>query len=76
MNVYLSELAEAKLLILNDYLLIGWSVQIRDKFFDKFTRKLNLILLHPQICPQSMVYKGLYKCVVTKQTTFYYRIAI
>jgi hypothetical protein len=76
MNVYLSELAEAKLLILNDYLLIGWSVQIRDKFFDKFTRKLNLILLRPQICPQSMVYKGLYKCVVTKQTTFYYRIAI
>ena len=28
----------------------------------------------PEICPQSKIFEGLFKCVVTKQTTFYYRV--
>ena len=75
MNVYLSELAESKLLKLSDYLLNKWSVKVRDNFIKKLTNKINQISLHPESCPQSIEFKGLFKCVVTKQTTFYYRIS-
>ena len=28
----------------------------------------------PESCPESKDFKGIFKCVVSKQTTFYYRI--
>jgi len=31
-------------------------------------------LIQPDSCPKSSEFDNLYKCVVTKQTTFYYRI--
>ena len=74
MKVYLSELAEEKLLKLSDYLLENWSIKIRDKFIEILTKKIKQISNLPESCPQSLDYKGLYKCTVTKQTTFYYRI--
>ncbi|WP_235420520.1 hypothetical protein [Jejuia pallidilutea] len=40
----------------------------------KFTDKINQISSQPESCPQSIDFNGLYKCVVTKQTTFYYQI--
>lgn len=61
MKVFLSELAENKLLKLND-------------FFKKFTSKVMQISEQPESCPKSLVFNGIYKCVVTKQTSFYYRI--
>ncbi|WP_456439503.1 type II toxin-antitoxin system RelE/ParE family toxin [Psychroserpens sp.] len=76
MNVFLSELAETKLLKLSEYLLENWNLKTRDKFIEKLTEKIKQISLQPQSCPQSLEFKGLYKCVVTKQTTFYYRISI
>jgi hypothetical protein len=30
--------------------------------------------LQPESCPKSKELGGIYKCVVTQQTTFYYRI--
>ena len=36
---------------------------------------MKQISIQPQSCPESSEFKGLYKCVVTKQTTFYYRIS-
>ena len=74
MNVYLSEQAEIKLLQLNDYLLEKWSVKVRNVFIDKLTKKINQIASQPECCPQSKDFPGLFKCVVTKQTTFYYRL--
>jgi plasmid stabilization system protein ParE len=74
MKVFLSELAESKLLQLNDYLLEKWNLKVRNDFIKKFTSKVNQISVQPESCPQSSKYKGLYKCVITKQTTFYYRI--
>jgi len=75
MKVFLSELAEFKLLKLSEYLLENWDLKTRDKFIKKLTEKIKLISVHPKICPQSSEFKGLYKCVVTKQTTFNYRIS-
>ena len=74
MKVFLSELAESKLLILSAYLLENWSVKVRDAFIEKLSDKIKLISFQPNSCPQSSEFEGLYKCVVTKQTTFYYRI--
>ena len=41
----------------------------------KLSEKMKQISIQPQSCPESSEFKGLYKCVVTKQTTFYYRIS-
>ncbi|MCJ7757308.1 MAG: type II toxin-antitoxin system RelE/ParE family toxin [Gillisia sp.] len=74
MKVFLSELAELKLLKLNEYLLENWSKKVRDKFIDKLSERIGQISKQPEICPKSLEFEGLYKCVVTKQSTFYYRI--
>lgn len=74
MRVFLSELAESKLLKLNDFLLENWNIKVRNDFIKKLTIKINQISEQPQSCPQSTEFKGLFKCVVTKQTTFFYRI--
>ena len=76
MEVYLSKLAESKLLKLTEYLIEEWNVKVRDEFINKLTEKINQISSHPKSCPQSNKFKGLFKCVVLKQTTFYYRIHI
>lgn len=74
MKVFISELAESKILRLSEYLLIEWNLKTRDKFISKLTNKIKQISKQPDSCPKSSEYPGLYKCVVTKQTTFYYRI--
>jgi len=75
-RVYLSKIAETKLLELSNYLLEKWSVNVRDEFFNKLTNKLNQISSHPKSCSKSDNFNGLFKCVVSRQTTFYYRIHI
>jgi plasmid stabilization system protein ParE len=74
MKVFLSELAENKLLKLTEFLLENWSLKVRNDFVKKLTSKIGQISDQPESCPQSSEFKGLYKCVLTKQTTFYYRI--
>ena len=74
MKVFLSELAESKLLKLSKYLLEEWNVKTRDKFISKLNDKIKQISIQPDSCPKSSEFKNLYKCVVTKQTTFFYRI--
>ncbi len=66
MKVYLSELAEEKLIILSDYLLAHWNLETKDRFTKKLTNKINQISKQPESCPQSTDFKGLFKCVVTK----------
>ncbi|MEM9685713.1 MAG: type II toxin-antitoxin system RelE/ParE family toxin [Bacteroidota bacterium] len=74
MKVFLSELAESKLLKLSEYLLENWSLRTHDSFIEKFTERVNQIASQLESCPKSDDFDGLYRCGVTKQTTFYYRI--
>jgi plasmid stabilization system protein ParE len=74
MRVFLSDLAELKLLKLNKHLLENWSKKVRDNFIDKLSDRIKQISKQPKSCPESSEFNGLYKCVVTKQSTFYYRI--
>ncbi len=43
-------------------------------FLIYFEEKIIQISKQPKSCPESIDFKGLFKCVVSKQTTFYYRI--
>lgn len=74
MEVYLSELAESKLKILAQHLLENWNYKVKMDFLTKLANKVEQISLQPESCPKSNEFGGIYKCVVTKQTTFFYRI--
>lgn len=76
MKVFLSEIAQNKLLKLNDFLLENWSLKVRNDFIKKLSSKIQQISNQPESCPQSNKFKGLFKCVVTKQTTLYYRVNV
>jgi plasmid stabilization system protein ParE len=75
MNIYFSEIAKFKFKKLISYLLENWSLQVKNDFLKKFDLKISQIKSQPYSCIQSSEFKGLYKCVVTKQTTFYFRIS-
>ncbi len=72
--VFLSPLAEKKLVILLDYLEEKWSIRVRNNFLEKFKSKTELVSMQPKSCPESQNFSNLYKCTVTKQVSFYYRI--
>ena len=74
MKVYFSELAEKKLIDLNNYLLVNWNEKVKNDFKTKLKKRINQIIAQPKSCPESLEFKGLFKCVVSKQNTFYYRI--
>jgi plasmid stabilization system protein ParE len=60
---FLLELAEEKLLHLNDFLLENWNMKVRNDFISKLTSKINQLSKHPLSCPQTTDIKGLFKCV-------------
>jgi len=74
MEVFISELAEYKLKRLIEYLLEEWSHKVKKDFLAKLTEKIEQISRYPESCQKSMEFGGIYRCVVTKQTTFFYRV--
>jgi plasmid stabilization system protein ParE len=74
MKVFLSELAESKLFYLSKYLLEEWDLKTLDQFIQKLSNKIKQISTQPESCPKSSKFNNIYKCVVTQQTTLYYRI--
>lgn len=74
MKVYLSPLTEKKIELLLEYLEQEWSIKSRNEFLLKLKNKIQQISRHPESCIKSKDFPHLYKCVVSKQTSFYYRI--
>ena len=74
MKIYFSPKAEANLLNLSEYLKKEYSIQTLDNFLVKLDSKLKLISNLPFSSPKSLIISQLYKCVVSKQITLYYRI--
>ncbi|MEO5789064.1 MAG: type II toxin-antitoxin system RelE/ParE family toxin [Gelidibacter sp.] len=72
-KVVISKTAEKKLEKLFDYLIRNWSVTVKKEFVEKLDSSIDLIKNQPEIFPESKKTKGLRKCVITKQTTLYYR---
>lgn len=74
MRVFFSNRAKDRLEHLLDYLVKEWSEKTKDDFIKKLDRSIAQISKLPGSCPESKKFPGLYKCVVTRQTTLFYRI--
>ena len=73
-TIKLSKRAAKKLDKLLEYLENEWSLKVKQEFVDKLDKSLKLILENPDLFPESSLKKGLHKCVLTKQTTIFYRV--
>lgn len=74
MKVFLSPLAEYKLAKLLAYLEQEWGTPAKVKFLEKLELKIVKISRHPESNPKTEVFDEILWCVVTPQTSFYYRI--
>lgn len=72
-SLKLSKRASKKIEKLIQYLEKEWSTKTKTDFIDKLDGKLQQIQKFPESCPQSTHIKGLYRLIVTKQTSLYYR---
>jgi len=66
MDVFLSPLAITKLKDLVDYLEMAWGQKVKQRFLQRLEAKIEQLKQHPKSCPKSKVYKGIYKCVLSK----------
>ena len=74
MKLYLSDQAAEQLDGLLAYLELEWSVRVRDNFLQKFDRSFQAIRRLPFGFPASEKFIGLRKCVITPQTSAFYRV--
>jgi len=72
-TVIISKLAEQKLENIFQYLTKKWSVKVKNEFITKLDKNISIIKEQPESFPSSDKRKGLRKCVITKQTTLFYR---
>ncbi len=72
-KVVISKTAERKLEKLFKYLIEKWSVKVKKDFVKKLDSSIEIIKNQPEIFPESKKGKSLRKCVITKQTTLFYR---
>ncbi|MEM9547485.1 MAG: type II toxin-antitoxin system RelE/ParE family toxin [Bacteroidota bacterium] len=71
-QVVLSKTAEIKLDNLLTHLKTNWSENVKLRFISKLEHRLNIVRQKPEAFPKSEIKKGLFKCVITRQTTMYY----
>ena len=74
MRVFLSPLAESKLMLILNYIEKEWGKNSRSKFLNKFKTSVSQISMYPYSCPESLAMKGIYKCLISKQSSFFYRV--
>ncbi len=74
MEIVFSKRAKNYLEDLLKYLETEWSIQVKHNFVYKLDKSVISISKFPESCPLSGKKKGVYKCIVSKQTSFYYRI--
>lgn len=74
-KVIISKIAENKLENLFEYLIKHWSLKVKSDFVKKLDKNIEIIREQPESFPESQKEVGLRKCVITKQTTLYYRFS-
>jgi plasmid stabilization system protein ParE len=72
-EIRLSKRVMRKLNSLLVYLEEEWSIKVKHEFVLKLDKSLKQIQKLPDSFPESEKIKGLRKCVVTKQTTLFYK---
>ena len=71
-KVILSDSAARSLNHLLKHLEANWSENVKKKFVQKLDKRIEIAKRFPEAFPKSEFKKGLHKCVVTKQNTFYF----
>ncbi len=70
----LSPVAVHKLIKLLGYIEEEWDSNARKRFLNEFENCVALLEQNPKICIKSEKLKGIYKCIISQQTSFYYRV--
>jgi len=73
-KVILSALAVDTLENILDHIEENWSIASRNKALKKVLAKFDQISSQPRSCLGSDIEPNIFKCVVSKQTSFFYRI--
>jgi plasmid stabilization system protein ParE len=73
-NFYFSPKAKEKLEVILDYLHNNWPTKVTKDFILKLDKLQKLISKYPEAFPQSKSKPGIYRCVITKHNTLYYRL--
>jgi len=74
-EISLSTRAKLNLNSLLVYLEGKWSKKVQENFILKLDEAINQVSIYPYSSKESEELKGVYKKVITKQTSFYYRIS-
>lgn len=72
-KVRISRCAAGKLENLLTFLENEWSLKVKKDFIIKLDKTIKNIDRFPESYPESQTIKGLRKCVVTRQTSIYYK---
>ena len=72
-KIVFSRRASGNLEKLLEYLESKWSKRVKDNFIKKLDMALNILQENPDTSPKSEVIKDLFKNVITRQTTVYYK---
>jgi plasmid stabilization system protein ParE len=74
-KVRISRRAAGKLEDLLTFLEKEWSQKVKNDFIIKLDKTLRNIDRFPESFPESQTQKGLRKCVITRQTSMYYKFS-
>lgn len=72
-TIIFSKNAEKSLFELFEYLETKWSKTIKNKFISNLDKVIYLIQSDPEIFPKSELNNRYRKCILSKQTTIYYK---
>ena len=72
-SIILSKIAAKKLESLLEYLEVEWSEKVKSNFIEKLDKSLKQISKYPLSCEKSQLKPELHRCIVSKQTTIYYK---
>ena len=70
-QIIFSKRAKNELIQLSEYLQLKFSIQVKNKFLDKFEKAIIIIQNNPEAFVKSDRNK-FYKAVITKQTSIFY----
>lgn len=73
-KVYFSDKAVENLHTIVTYLKSEWPPQVLKVFFDQLDKVKSILSKYPESFECSKIKKGIYRCVMSKHNTMFYRI--
>lgn len=74
MGIIISPTAQNQYLQILEYLKEEWPEKVKDEFENLVDQKINLVAQFPKSCKESRKKKGVFKAVIEKHNSFFYRI--